>query len=388
MNKFNYLKSLFALVVAFSCAIMFSPPPNIEAQALGPPGLDSKAYCLVEAGSGQVLLEQNSLEHLPIASVTKTMTLLLTFEAMEKGQFTPQDMLLSSENASGMGGSQVFLEPNTKYKVEDLLYAVVMSSANDASVVFAEAIGGSEQGFVDMMNAKAKSMGLKNTHFSNCTGLPANDHYSCASDVACIMKELSRHTQYFDYTKERLRDFVHPTGRITQMTNTNKLVRSYNGCDAGKTGSTVEAGYCLSATAMRNNMRLICVVLGAKNSKQRFSDCANILDYGFANYESKCLVDKNQPILCSNTIAHAKNQEIYAHPQDSYYYVSKKGEEHNLSISTQYYDVNAPMAVGKCIGQIIVMQDDNVLQQINLVLDQDVQRKTLFDEVKGILSEW
>ena len=146
-------------------------------------------------------------------------------------------MLFSSTNASSMGGSQVFLEPNTEYKVDDLLYAVVISSANDASVVFAEAIGGSEQGFVTMMNNKAESLGLINTHFSNCTGLPANNHYSCAQDMACIMCELVKHPIYFNYTKERLRNFVHPTGRITQMTNTNKLIKSYNGCDAGKTGS-------------------------------------------------------------------------------------------------------------------------------------------------------
>ncbi|MGN1222463.1 MAG: D-alanyl-D-alanine carboxypeptidase family protein, partial [Christensenellales bacterium] len=277
MNKINFLRiiCITTFVVSMVMSIILCLPGNWDsADASTTDEVKSKAYCLMDYGTGEVLLEKESKQHLPIASVTKTMTLLLTFEAMEQGKFGIEDMLLSTQNASGMGGSQVFLEPDTEYKVNDLLYAVIMSSANDASVVFAEAIAGSESAFVDMMNKKAQSLGLVDTNFVNCTGLPANNHYSCAHDVAVIMRELVGHQEYFNYTKEILRDFVHPTGRVTQMTNTNKLMRSYNGCDAGKTGSTVEAGYCLSATAVRNNMRLISVVLGADNSKQRFADCS------------------------------------------------------------------------------------------------------------------
>ena len=377
-----------ALSLALFCNLLFCVSTDNVAQALEDPVLDSKACCLLDSATGQVLLEKNSLQHLPIASVTKTMTLLLTFEAIEQKKFGIDDLLVASENASGMGGSQVFLDANCKYKVQDLLYAVVMSSANDASVVFAEEIGGSEDGFVDMMNEKAQSLGLTNTHFANCTGLPNNQHYSCAYDVACIMRELVKHKMYFDYTHERLKDFVHPSGRTTQMTNTNKLIRSYNGCDAGKTGSTVEAGYCLSATAMRNNMRLISVVLGAKNSKERFSDCAKVLDYGFANYESKCIVDENEEFLYSNQILHAKEQQVYVKPAHSYYELIKRGEQPSVEVNYEYYDKKAPLKAGDSIGQIIITKDNTVQQQIDIVLTNDIENKSYLDEIKYITQNW
>lgn len=349
--------------------------------------INSKAYCLMDYETGDILLEKDSKQHLPIASVTKTMTLLLTFEAIEQGKFGFDDMLLSSKNASGMGGSQVFLEPDTKYKVNDLLYAVIMSSANDASMVFAEAIAGTEASFVDMMNKKAQSLGLVDTNFVNCTGLPANNHYSCAHDLAIVMRQLINHKEYFNYTQERLRDFVHPTGRVTQMTNTNKLMRAYSGCDAGKTGSTVEAGYCLSATAIRNDMRLISVVLGAQNSKQRFADCATIFDYGFNNYESKCIVD-TQPILYPNSIAHAKTLEVYVQPEQRFCQLTKKGEDIDLQVNYEYYDLSAPLEQSAIVGKIIITKDSVVLKEINLILSQNVEAMNYYDNIQYIAKYW
>lgn len=388
MKKIKYLSLILTFVVMFCCGLVISPQNEIVVNAIKPDLIKSKAYCLMDSQTGEVLLENNSNQHLPIASVTKTMTLLLVFEAIEQNKFGLNDLLLSSKNASGMGGSQVFLEADTKYKADDLLYAVVMSSANDASVVFAEEIAGSEDAFVDMMNDKAKQLGLTDTHFSNCTGLPANDHYSSAKDVALIMRELIKYPAYFNYTKERLRDFVHPTGRITQMTNTNKLINAYKGCDAGKTGSTVEAGYCLSATAMRNNMRLISVVLGADNSKQRFADCATIFDYGFNNYQSICLVNKDEQELYPNKILHAKTNEIVVKPSCSYYEITPKNEDSKTTIIRQYDNVSAPLKAGDVVGQIVVLENGVVKHQIDLILVCDVEQKTLLDDIREISNKW
>ena len=390
MNKINFLRiiCITTFVVSMVMSIILCLPGNWDsADASTTDEVKSKAYCLMDYGTGEVLLEKESKQHLPIASVTKTMTLLLTFEAIEQGKFGLEDMLLSTQNASGMGGSQVFLEPDTEYKVDDLLYAVIMSSANDASVVFAEAIAGSESAFVDMMNKKAQSLGLVDTNFVNCTGLPANNHYSCAHDVAVIMRELVGHQEYFNYTKERLRDFVHPTGRVTQMTNTNKLMRSYNGCDAGKTGSTVEAGYCLSATAIRNNMSLLSVVLGADNSTQRFVDCSTLFDYGFNNYESKCLVDTQQ-ILYPQPVAHSKTAEIYVQPQQAFYQLTKRGEDSNTQVNFEYFKLSAPMKQGEVAGKIIVTKDNVVTKEIDLVLSQDIQAMNYYENIQHIAENW
>ena len=342
----------------------------------------------MDFNTNNVLLEKESTKQLPIASVTKTMTLLLIFEEIEKGNLKTQDMLLCSKNASGMGGSQVFLDANTQYKVDDLLYAVILSSANDASVVFAEAISGSEENFVELMNKKAQLLGLKNTHYANCTGLPANNHYSCAYDVAIVTAELLKHKMYYNYTQERLKDFVHPSGRVTQMVNTNKLMRAYSGCDAGKTGSTVEAGYCLTASAMRNNFRLISVVLGAETSKQRFNDCATILDYGFNNYKSQCIVDENQTLNYANKILHSTVAEVLVKPQNSFYQTIKQDEEANLETQICYDEVKAPLKKDDVVGKILVLKEGQVLKEINLVLAQDVPELSYFESLKQIIKQW
>ena len=391
MQNKTFLKLivLTTFLVSFLMSILLSLPERfMVANALEANEINSKAFCLIEQNSGEVLTEKDSKKHLPIASVTKTMTLLLTFEAIEQGKFGVDDLLVCSKRANGMGGSQVFLDADAEYKVDDLLYAVVLSSANDASVVFAEAIAGTEENFVKLMNEKAKELGLSDTNFVNCTGLPANNHYSCAYDVAQIMKELTKHTIYFNYTKERLRDFVHPSGRITQMTNTNKLVRFYDGCDAGKTGSTVEAGYCLAATAKRNDMRLISVVLGAENSKQRFADCTKVFDYGFNNFELKTLVDEKQQIDFPNKIAKAKQTQILVKPQKSYYEIVKKGEENQKTANFKFFDVSAPKMKDDVVGKIYITKNNEVCDEIDIILCDNVEQKTYLDGFKEALSNW
>lgn len=388
MKKVKIIKIPLILTMLLLLFMGANFQPTCEVFAKSAEDINSKAYCLMDFNTNNVLLEKESTKQLPIASVTKTMTLLLIFEEIEKGNLKTQDMLLCSKNASGMGGSQVFLDANTQYKVDDLLYAVILSSANDASVVFAEAISGSEENFVELMNKKAQLLGLKNTHYANCTGLPANNHYSCAYDVAIVTAELLKHKMYYNYTQERLKDFVHPSGRVTQMVNTNKLMRAYSGCDAGKTGSTVEAGYCLTASAMRNNFRLISVVLGAETSKQRFNDCATILDYGFNNYKSQCIVDENQTLNYANKILHSTVAEVLVKPQNSFYQTIKQDEEANLETQICYDEVKAPLKKDDVVGKILVLKDKEVLKEINLVLAQDVPELSYFESLKQISKQW
>lgn len=372
----------FALVLSLSnfCC-------SLDTEVFGATSPASKARILMEYGTGEVLEEYNSTEHLPIASVTKLTTLLLAFEAIEAGKLELEQSLVASENAAGMGGSQVFIDAGADYTVKNLLHAVIISSANDASVVLAEAIAGSEDAFVDMMNKKVASLGGKDTNYTNCTGLPSAMAFSCANDVALVMREVISHPLYFEISGIWMEDFVHPSGRITQMANTNKLLRSYQGCDAGKTGSTAEAGYCMSATAKRSDMRLIAVVLGAENSKDRFKECATLLDYGFANYSSECILDCQQAVDIPLNINKAKNGSAIK-PKESYYVLNKKGEDKNIEVNYVLDTLSAPLSKGTVVGRAIVTQGNVVIAEIDLVLEEDVAEKSFWDEVQSITSEW
>ena len=229
------------------------------------------AYCM-DANSKTTVYAQNQTQRLPIASMCKIMTLILSFEAIESGQFSYDDCITVSENASSMGGSQVFLEANTKYPVNELLKSIVVCSANDSCVAMAETVCGNESLFVERMNERAKELGANNTLFANCTGLPREPQYSCAKDVAIMLRHLLKFEKYYEYGTVWTDKFSHPEGRFTEITNTNKPVRFYDGCDGGKTGFTNQAGFCLAATAKRNDLRVIAVVIGEENSKQRFDD--------------------------------------------------------------------------------------------------------------------
>lgn len=242
---------------------------------------DAKALILMEYSTGKILFAENETEHLPIASVTKVISTLLVMEALDSGRITLADMVTVSEYAASMGGSQVFLEANEQMSVEDLLKSLVVVSANDATVALGEYICGSEAAFVSAMNERAKELGCENSNFVNTNGLPAENHYSCALDVAIITRELMKHKTIFNYTGIWMDTIRNGTFGLA---NTNKLIRYYKGATGMKTGFTGEAKYCLSGTAERDGMHLIAVVLGASTSDKRFAAVKGLLDYGFANY--------------------------------------------------------------------------------------------------------
>ena len=350
--------------------------------------ITAKSSILIDYSSGEVLEENNADEKLPIASMVKMMTLLLTFEEMDKGNLALDTKITTTENASGMGGSQVFIDPYVTYSAEQMIKSVIMASANDASVALAEHISGSEDTFVKKMNERAKNLGMMNTLYANCTGLPEPEQYSSARDVSTLMKELLKHDIYFKYSTIWMDELVHPSGRKTELVNTNKLTRYYKGCDAGKTGSTSEAGYCLCASAKRGDMRLISVVIGAKTGQDRFNESASLFNYGFANFENKNIVSSEMP-LGKIEVKKAKINETDYYAEKSYYGLCKKGEGDAFKTEINIDEsVSAPIKAGDKIGTLTVIKDGQVKEEINLIIKEDIKALSYKDSIKKVISKW
>ena len=272
-----------AIISAVLC-ISLLLPSAIPVAALGDDSVSAPSAVLIKASTGKIVYEKNSHEQRPCASVTKVMTLLLVFEAIDRGKLSLEDTITASEHAASMGGSDIWLENGETMSADDMIKATVVASANDAAVALAEHLSGSEDAFVEQMNNRAKELGMNDTVFKNCNGLDEEGHVTSANDVAIMSRELTKHEKIFDYTSiwlDNLRD-----GKI-QIVNTNKLLKTYNGITGLKTGTTDDAGCCMSATATRGDVSLISVVLGCESGKQRFADAAALLDYGFANIAVK-----------------------------------------------------------------------------------------------------
>lgn len=350
--------------------------------------ITSKSACLVDFASGQVLYEKNADAHLPVASMVKMMTILLTLEEIENGNLKEEDLITTSENASGMGGSQVFIDPYVDYEAGVLLKSVIIASANDASVALAEHISGSEKVFVSKMNERAGQLGMTNTHYVNCTGLPAPEQYSSAKDSALILKEVAKFDLYHKYSTIWMDEVVHPSGRKTEIVNTNRLVRYYDGCDSGKTGSTNEAGCCLSASAQRNDMRLISVVVGAPNSQTRFNECSKLFNYGFANFESRKIVDSASPVLTLQ-VSKGKEEKVDIFALVDFASTVKKGDKSAFDVSIQAPDkVKAPVKRGEVVGKAVVSKDGIVVKEIELISKSDIAPISFKDCLDKVALGW
>ena len=342
-----------------------------------------KSSVLIEKNSGKILYDNNSSEQLPIASVTKLMTILLTLEKIDAGEISLTDKVTVSENASGMGGSQIFIDTGLSYELGELLKSVIVASANDSSVALAEYIAGSEANFVKMMNERAKELNLKNTNYVNCTGLPTPDGYSCAYDQAIILSKVLYYDTYHTYSSIWLEDFVHPDGRTTQMTNTNRLSRFYDGCTGGKTGSTNQAKYCLAVGAKRGDMELISVVLGADNSKERFKLASDLLDYGFANFESKTIF--NNSSLNGMTIR-IKGMDRVTHlkAERNYTLVTDKNEQVNVSLNYNLPNMLTEVKENQVVGNVEIIIDGVVVDKINILSTETHNPATIWDYFKEL----
>ncbi len=349
----------------------------------------SKAVYLCDAESGTEMIKSNETKRYPIASMCKIMTLLVTFDEVDNKNLDLNENIIVSKNASGMGGSQVFLEENGVYKVSDLIKSITVASANDACVAIAERISGSEQNFVDKMNAKATEIGMENTYFVNCTGLPQSGQYSCAKDVALMFSKLLKHKEYFKFSNIWMDKIEHKNGRFTEISNTNKLIRYYDGCDAGKTGFTSEAGHCLCASAVRNNMRLISVVINSPDSKTRFKECSGLFNYGFDNYVSKTIIDKEKPLDLSVTVSNGKKDSLSIVAENSVNILSKRNEERSFEINfTPNSSIKAPVIKGDMVGILSIYENGIEIQSVNVLANEDILEKTYFDCLTDIFKNW
>ena len=344
--------------------------------------LDCISAVLMEAETGRILYEQNADESLPPASVTKVMTLLLVMEALEKGNIALDQMLTTSENAASMGGSQIFLEVGEQMSVEDLLKSVIISSANDAAVVLAEAIAGSEESFVAMMNYRAAELGMKNTHFENTNGLDdtVTNHVTSARDIAIMSRELISHPKILEYSSIWM-DTVR-NGEFG-LTNTNRLVRFYRGATGLKTGSTSKAKFCISATAKRDGMHLIAVIMGAPTRDIRNAEAAKLLDWGFANYSIYTYPPSEQG---SVKLLGSKNSILPCHT-DGVAILVPKGASSKVTVETEMPDsVKAPITAGDTVGKITFSLNGERLGEANIV-SSATENRISFQELLYIMLQ-
>lgn len=350
---------------------------------------NASSAILMEKDTGEIIFEKNSEKELPPASMTKVMTMLLIMEALDKGKIKYDDKVRTSEKAASMGGSQVFLEPGEEMTVEEMLKAISIASGNDASVAMAEHLAGSEEQFVKMMNDKAKELGLKNTHFVNPHGLPAKNHYSSAKDLAIMSKELLKYEDITKYTG-LYEDYLRKgTEDEFWLVNTNKLVRFYPGVDGLKTGYTSEAKYCLAATAKKNDMRVIAVIMGAPTPKERNKQITEMLDYAFSQYTTHKMFDKGTA-LGEVTVNKGTKQKIEAVTDDDISILSKKGEtvddiEKVVELSQ---NVKAPIEKGDKIGELIMKKEGKVLVKVDLVANEDVDHANWWQLFKRTLGKF
>lgn len=344
----------------------------------------SKSSILMCADTGDIIYENNAYEHLSPASVTKVMSMLLILESLESGKISLSDEVVTSKNAVAMGGSQIWLEEGEKMTVDELLKAVAVASANDACTALAEYIAGSTASFVKMMNERAKELGLENTHFENCTGLDdtATNHYSCAYDIAVMAREVMQHELIKNYTTIWL-DYLR--NGETELNNTNKLVNTYNGITGLKTGTTSKAGFCVCATAERDGMSLISVVLGADTSEDRFTSASNMLDYGFANYQIIVPEIDETQISQVKVINGIEKSVMPVYDETDKILVKKGGEEITYEYKTEP-SVSAPVKSGDKLGEIIIKSGSDTIKTVKLYSGKNIKKINFSYVFKEMLS--
>ncbi len=381
-------KISIGMILILFTAVLLRPPVFCFAEELQ---IQSKAGIVMESSTGTIIFEKNAHELLPPASITKVMTLLLIYETIEAGKLTMDTIVTTSEHAADMGGSQVYLEAGEEQTVETLIKCICISSANDACVAMAEHIAGTEEAFVERMNERAKELGMNDTNFVNCCGLDADGHVSSAYDIAIMSRELMRSfPEITRFTTTWMDSIVHTTRNGSSefgLTNTNKLIRQYEGITGLKTGSTGKALYCLSATATRNDIEMIAVILAAPDTKTRFREAANLLNYGF----SQCRIyqdtyDDLEPITVKVEKSMQKTTELV--PQDEFRYISVGKEELNAITReiSLYERIVAPIEQGEELGMILYRLDGREIGRVPLVSKEKIVKSGYADYIKELLK--
>lgn len=341
----------------------------------------AKSSILIEQSTGTIISEEESHTRLPMASMTKMMTLLIIMENIESGKIKLDDMVPISENAASMGGSQVYLSADTTMKLDTLLKSICIASANDATYAIAEYIAGTSDAFVKLMNEKAKELGLKDTNFENVHGLDSDNHFSSAYDMAFIAKELLNHPKILEYSSIYEDYITHPNGTNTWIVNTNKLLNYYEGLDGLKTGYTTKSGYCITATAKRNNMRLISVVMGEENNKIRNQDTIALLNYGFSNFKIETIL-KSDADLGKINIKSGKNEYAKLKLMNDAVDLVNILEQNKYNYKIIKDKVSAPLKVGDKVGSLIIYANDIKIKEYDLTIDKDIKKAGYFDYLK------
>ncbi|NLJ41689.1 MAG: D-alanyl-D-alanine carboxypeptidase [Clostridiales bacterium] len=350
--------------------------------------LESPSALLTDFDTGTILFEKNPNEKLPLASITKVMTTLLALEAIDNGRIKLEDEVHVSEYAASMGGSQVFLEAGEILPVSAILKAIIVSSGNDASVAIAEKIAGTVETFVVQMNDRAAELGMKNTAFADCTGLSDEGNYSTAYDISIMSRELLKHPLFFKWSTIWL-DNLKEAKNNTELTNTNRLVRFYEGCDGIKTGSTQKAKYCLTASSKRGDLRLISVVLASPSSQIRFQETAKLMDFGYANYEAVPLINKDDLVERQVKVMGGKDRIISGLAGKNYTALSRKGRDEQYDTENIIdQPIKAPIKKGDKIGHILVKKDGVEIGTVAILADRDIDTASIFDYIKKVIREW
>lgn len=363
-------KILIITIILFSFFVI-----NVNAEEMVP---NSKSAILIETSTGKILYEKNPHEKYAPASMTKMMSLLLIMENIDNGNLKLDEKIKTSKHASSMGGSQIFLEENEVMTVDDLLKGITIGSANDATVVLAERIGGTEDTFVEMMNKKAKELGLKNTNFKNSTGLDEANHYSTAYDMAFIGRELVKHKKILDFSSIYETYLRTDTDNKFWLVNTNKLVRFYKGVDGLKTGYTEEAGYCLTATINKDNMRLIAVVMGEPSGSIRNNEVSSLLDYGYNLFQKETFITTDE-ILATKEVEKGKERNVNIVVKQDVTTINKKGYKvGELTYELEVDRLISPIKKGDVVGSLTIKEDGKKISVVDVTVDKNIEKAGIF----------
>lgn len=383
----TYIRILAWLMAGIFLLLQPALAQPLESQC--PLSLSAPAYILMEADTGAVIFENNADERRQTASLVKLMTLLLCMEAIENGAVSLETQICVSSQAAKTPGSTALLDANNTYRLEDLLRACIIASANDAAVALAECIAGSEEAFVEKMNQKAAALNLANTHYVNCTGLSDSKQYTTARDCAVIASALSQYPLYFTYSSLWLSHLTHTSGRVTDLTNTNRLVRFYAGCDGMKTGSSPEAKYCICATAQKDSMRLIAIVLGADRSQVRFDEARSMLEYGLSSYCRTTIIEKGELTGYSLPVRNGARDRINIAAGKGLSMLLQNGQQEQLSVELSLpQSITAPMQAGDTVGEIHVLLNGKQIASLPAVVSDDVRLPGFIEGFLRILSCW
>lgn len=348
----------------------------------------NKSYILIEPTSKTVIAKHNENDKFEVASIVKLMTLLLTFEAIDNGKISVDQKVYPSEYACSMEGSQAFLDAGVSYPITDIVKSVIVASANDSAVVLAETVAGSESQFVKLMNQKAQELGMTNTLYANSTGLPADNQYSTALDTSILLYEVSKHDLFKQDSMIWMDKLVHPSGRETELVNTNRLIKYFNGCKGGKTGFTDEAGYCLSSIAEKDGFELVAVVLGCKKASDRFNESMDLYRFGFANYENKPVLSAGEEYKVLK-VSKGKENTVTAVAEKDFCVISEKGNSGEIELKFDGGEkISAPVNQGQVVGKIIVLKNGKIIGEINAVAKNEVKVNSYRDVLRNINSKW